>query len=75
MYDFFQGCYTHMCIYTHILYIGVYFFQLVAGLDQGKGARTEGLLRSLPVDSITYFSLHIYFTNVTSNCVCNLKSS
>ena len=75
MYDFFQGCYTHMWIYTHILHIGVYFFQLVAGLDQGKGARTEGLLRSLPVDSITYFSLHIYFTNVTSNCVCNLKSS
>ena len=72
---FFQGCYTHVHIYTHTTHRGVFFSELVAGLDEGKGARTEVLLRSLPVDSITYFSLHIYFTNVTSNCVCNLKSS
>ena len=70
MYDFFQGCYTHVCIYTHILtHTGVFSSELLAGLDEGKGARTEGLLRFLPVDSIAYFSLDIHFTNVTSNCV------
>lgn len=58
--DFSQGYYVHMCIHTHM---GA-FFQLIAGLDEGKGARIEDLLRSLPAESFKHFFPRIYFTNL-----------
>lgn len=46
--DFVQGYYVHMCIHTHM---GA-FFQLIAGLDEGKGARIEDLLRSKALQTL-----------------------
>lgn len=54
----------YICAYVHIhTHMGV-FFQLIAGLDEGKGARIEHLLRFLPAESFKHFWLHIYFTNL-----------